>query len=240
MADVAVCSIEGCGKAEKLTRGWCAKHYKRWHTHGDPTKTLYDRGQKDRLCRHADCQRPSRTKGFCAVHYTANRLAPARAARSARHGEIATLKDTDAAYIAGMIDADGMISVVQRRALVMPLVCVANSNFGLIDWLLAVIGAGCAYETKTRATRPDQDPSRWNRVHRYQLTGRKAQALLSACRPYLKVKARQADLVMDLPQRGRDFSLAASDDQKALAAEILTGIRKLNARGREPDHKIAA
>lgn len=34
------CKIEDCGRTGKLTRGWCSKHYGRWRTHGDPTKTL--------------------------------------------------------------------------------------------------------------------------------------------------------------------------------------------------------
>lgn len=32
------CSI--CGKVEQLRRGWCVKHYRRFKTHGDPTKLL--------------------------------------------------------------------------------------------------------------------------------------------------------------------------------------------------------
>ena len=42
------CSIEGCTKSGKLTRGWCVTHYNRWVTHGDPEKTLYIRNDPER------------------------------------------------------------------------------------------------------------------------------------------------------------------------------------------------
>lgn len=35
-ANPSVCKVEGCGKVEKLRRGMCGKHYRRWQTHGDP------------------------------------------------------------------------------------------------------------------------------------------------------------------------------------------------------------
>ena len=31
-----VCSVEGCGGTNRITRGWCYKHYRRWQRHGDP------------------------------------------------------------------------------------------------------------------------------------------------------------------------------------------------------------
>ena len=34
------CSIEGCDKGGKITRGWCIMHYKRWLRNGCPNKTL--------------------------------------------------------------------------------------------------------------------------------------------------------------------------------------------------------
>ena len=30
------CSIEGCTKVGRITRGWCSMHYQRWKAHGDP------------------------------------------------------------------------------------------------------------------------------------------------------------------------------------------------------------
>lgn len=33
---VGKCSVDGCERFEKLERGWCFKHYKRWQVHGTP------------------------------------------------------------------------------------------------------------------------------------------------------------------------------------------------------------
>ncbi len=33
------CNIAGCG-SRQWSRGWCRKHYYRWHKHGDPLKTV--------------------------------------------------------------------------------------------------------------------------------------------------------------------------------------------------------
>jgi len=184
-----------------------------------------------KICAVADCDKASVAKGKCRNHYQIEKNGPAVAARAERHAAIHPLTVAEAAYIAGMIDADGTATVTRRGDLVMPLVLIVNTDLGLIDWLLTTIGAGCAYETKTEPKRPDQSKARWNKVHRYQLTGRKAQSLLTACRPYLLVKSRQADLVISLPQRGRDFPNSANDNQKAEAAAILASVRALNQRG---------
>lgn len=39
---ILICSIEGCEKPT-YARGWCEKHWARWHRHGDPVGTAKER-----------------------------------------------------------------------------------------------------------------------------------------------------------------------------------------------------
>lgn len=59
------CSIEGCGRDGKLTRGWCGTHYKRWRVHGDP---LWER-MRQVGCNVEDCRRPHYGRGWCSMHW---------------------------------------------------------------------------------------------------------------------------------------------------------------------------
>jgi hypothetical protein len=161
----------------------------------------------------------------------------------AEHGRIRELSDTEAAYIAGMIDADGTVTCSNRcrrdamkgkgPALPQPMVLVVNSNLDLIRWLLETIGAGCAYEVKTRPTRPDQVEAHWNKVHRYQLTGWKAISLVERVRPFMRVKLRQANLLTMLSVRGRDFGQTAREDQRERAIWAGGRLRVANRRGKK-------
>lgn len=242
MANLSICSFIGCRNIGKLTKGLCSMHYQRLRKNGDPAISKYARVAKGTLCKHGSCAKAAHAKGYCQNHYVQDRLAESRSAVGRVHAKINPIAPTDAAYMAGMIDADGMVTLIRSpsKRLASPMVCVMNSNFGLIEWIVSVVGAGCAYETKTVPKRPDQNRENWNKVHRYQITGRKAQSLLMACRPYMKVKARQADLVIGIPMRGRDFPGLAQDAHVTLAASILAEVRMLNARGRKPDHHIGS
>lgn len=62
------CSIEGCTKAGRITRGWCSMHYQRWKAHGDPVfkKPLANVGE----CGVDGCEGPARKRGWCESHYS--------------------------------------------------------------------------------------------------------------------------------------------------------------------------
>lgn len=239
MADKFICTIDSCNKPVlNKSRGWCSMHYQRRQKHGDPLTSRIDR-QGPPHCTSEGCEEKTFAKRLCAKHYAAEKgkqkYARNESLRHARHGAINPIDVADAAYIAGLIDADGTVTVsnTRNRSVAAPMVLVVNGNFGLIEWLLKTVGAGCAYRTKTKPTRPDQTEAHWNEVHRFQVTGWKALALLELVRPFLRVKGQQADLVAMLPLRGRDFPREATEDQCRKSAWVRTQIRLLNQRGRK-------
>ncbi len=63
------CIVEECDKQPTAARGWCWKHYKRWYTTGDPTRTLrlsYDGVS----CAVEECDRQAAARNWCDMHYT--------------------------------------------------------------------------------------------------------------------------------------------------------------------------
>ena len=159
-------------------------------------------------------------------------------AQTEKFETILQLSNEDAAYLAGLIDADGTISAQvnsQRnrdgsRRMPVPMVLVVNTDLELIAWLKKVIGYGCSHETKAKPTRPGQNMENWRPVHRFQITGRSAITLVGRVRPYLRVKAEKADLMVRFPCRGKDYSHKASKEQRKMAYDILNALRKLNKR----------
>jgi hypothetical protein len=70
-----ICQIQDCDRP-LLARGWCAAHYQRWQTHGDPL--LGGRPKKPRRerlpCPVPECGREVKTVGLCAKHYQRLRI----------------------------------------------------------------------------------------------------------------------------------------------------------------------
>lgn len=190
-------------------------------------------------CETDGCVKAIQIRNMCKACYEKFRRSH-KGHLSSEHGSIREISNIDAAYMAGMIDADGMITVSSPSKSIAPmsytprerpLVVVTNSDMELINWLKDTIGAGTAYETKSQPNRPDQDENNWNKVHRFQMSGWKAIRLLEEISPYLKIKKKQAELVMRMPVRGRDFNTKATDLQVELVKELAGKIRLLNRRG---------
>ena len=58
------CSIPDCSAAVSA-RGWCRKHYGRWHRHGDPLRARV----RPELCGVSGCDLKHFAKGWCELHY---------------------------------------------------------------------------------------------------------------------------------------------------------------------------
>ncbi|MCW8828592.1 MAG: LAGLIDADG family homing endonuclease [Gammaproteobacteria bacterium] len=103
-----------------------------------------------------------------------------------------TLSNIDAAYIAGLIDGEGTITLTRKhrnenRQLA---VTISNTEKDLLEYVLKTIGAGKI--TNKRTTRAHHTPS-----FTYALYNRQAFNLLAQIHPYLKTyKVRRARLIL--------------------------------------------
>lgn len=65
------CSIEGCGK-KHYARGWCRRHYNRWHRHGDPLappQTPKRVRKPTAPCTVDGCEDSTYARSWCREHY---------------------------------------------------------------------------------------------------------------------------------------------------------------------------
>ncbi len=95
----------------------------------------------------------------------------------------------DLIYTAGIVDGEGCIGMDKHRnwSTFTPYVMIGNTDPTLIDWLVDTFGG------KVQIV---QQNKRWKIAYRWELTGFASLPFVRAIRPYLKLKARQADLIL--------------------------------------------
>ena len=104
------------------------------------------------------------------------------------------LSTEDAAYIAGLIDGEGTITLTrlhakENRRLV---ISIANTELALLKFVIDRVGAGKI--TRKRTSLPQHTPS-----FCYALTSRQALSLLRQISPHLRsYKRKRADLALEL------------------------------------------
>jgi hypothetical protein len=141
--------------------------------------------------------------GFATkAEYDRARYTRLKAARDATRppDPIDTLSSEECAYLAGLIDGEGSIFVAavgpHRSRTVYPIVCVAMTHRGVIEWLCSRLAAGTAQLHNSTNLRRHPD---WKPQYRFQVFGKRAQLLCRRILPYLRVKAEQARLVCEFP-----------------------------------------
>ncbi len=134
------------------------------------------------------------------------------------------IKETDRAWLAGIIDGEGCVSLIRRGTYYVPSVKIANTNEKLILRLKEILNlAGVEYfiRLSDRGQRINAKPC-WE----IALESRpRVIAVLELAMPYLVAKNEQALLVMDWCSKGRR---KATETQEL----FIDNIRRLNHRGR--------
>lgn len=121
------------------------------------------------------------------------------------------LETACAAYIAGLVDGEGTITLSrmhrnERRRLV---VCISNNELAILRFVLSATGAGKV--TSKRTYEPQHAPS-----YTYQISSRQALELLRQIRPFLRsYKAKRAQLILDnylvlTPRNGKYSAVTAA------------------------------
>lgn len=103
------------------------------------------------------------------------------------------MKETDIAYLAGIIDSDGCIGIQKYSNCnaYRVILTVVQRDMVLIEYLYSTFGGSVNVVTTNRAGRRDF-------YLRWVVTDKKAMLVLGQCLPYLKLKQPQAFLAQEL------------------------------------------
>jgi hypothetical protein len=166
--------------------------------------------------------RPSRRARKCSPE--------CRAAGRFRSGaKTNKLRQTDAAYLAGLVDGEGSIMLYMRRDVVALRLAVTNTYRPVLDWIAEITGVG-----KVHAQYPARPSTLEGRMFTRKATwawncnAQAAETLLAQLRPHLRIKPAQADLALEVQARLRDPAAKADRTWHLAACERM---RKLNRRG---------
>jgi hypothetical protein len=147
------------------------------------------------------------------------------------------LTTEDLAYIAGLIDGEGCITMLSCKRLdtCYPAVMVAMTYKPVIEWLAKQFEAPCHLHNHTSLRRhPQLKPQYITRVNGY-----KAKKLCQAILPYMKVKHFQAELVGQFPS---DFRKAPGrflgEEDKQLRLAIKYKIDEINSPNRKAKRPV--
>jgi len=136
------------------------------------------------------------------------------------------LSPTDAAYIAGIIDGEGNISLHmydgkgRTTKVLRPRVGVTNTSLELLEWLRKVIGFGYIDRHKESSEHKDT----W-RYGLYSVND--IRRLLEDILPYLVVKREQAELLLTFCKEHVSYRPATE-----VEIEIYYDLKELNRKGR--------
>ena len=137
-----------------------------------------------------------------------------------------------AAYIAGFVDGEGYISIYpyvrkdrENQVYYKASFKVSNTNKEIIEWLKSSFG-GYIY------TRTPKNPND-NISYTWSLDAKNTESVLKSIQPYLKIKKRQCELVLERIRLRYKQGMGPIKDQtiQKRVVEIYNELRVLNKRG---------
>lgn len=133
--------------------------------------------------------------------------------------------NTDARYWAGLIDGDGVITLLLRQGVnVTPTIGLSSITLEVLEEFISIYG-GYIYKKKRTNPRARQAYTAW-------LYGsERCKRFLKDVIPYLKIKRTQAELVLSVAETIGGPGEHLPNETKVLRFKILEHVRALNKRG---------
>lgn len=156
--------------------------------------------RKQRMC-SMDCQRAARYRNS--------------------EGEPRIMSDTEAAYLAGILDGEGSVMLQHRGEAIGMGLGICNTDQSLFSWIMQTVQCGSV--CKRRAETEKHKVCAFWRV-----SGAIAEKVLRQIRPYLVIKAERADLAVAFQERLRTPALKAD---RTWQREWMQKMKKMNKRG---------
>lgn len=133
-------------------------------------------------------------------------------------------------YMAGFIDGDGCITLVHKNSKSLtPVVLIVNTNREII------VGFKFCFDELGIASYCNVEILKGNRKPVYKLSVQQLDSvheLLTLLYPHLKVKQKQAAIVLSYIERREDENFRFSDAFYVFADQCESEIRELNKRGK--------
>jgi len=146
-----------------------------------------------------------------------------------RHGARAeAMSVSDAAYLAGILDGEGTVMLYMRRDAVAMRIMVSNTVQQLLTWIAETTGVGTVGNQYPAGRKNNFGASNAKATYAWGCNSEAAETVLTQIRPYLIVKAAQADLAIETQRRLRVPALKAD---RSWQSEYRGRMQMLNHRG---------
>lgn len=147
-------------------------------------------------------------------------------------GELKINKE-ESAYLAGIIDGEGTISIIFHKQKGYPsygvVLRVYNTNKELLEWIKEKNGYG---NIRRQISIKNWTKSSWRQVYSWQIYPKNIRVLLPQILPYLIIKRKQAELTIEFLNLTKFPSSRISKEAQIRRKEICIEMMKLNKRGK--------
>jgi hypothetical protein len=147
------------------------------------------------------------------------------------------------AYIAGLLDADGWISMHRantgqnHRSGHNWLIGIVNSDLAVLRWVQELFGGSV---TERKSNRRSPVARNWKTVYDWNPDAKGVANFLQSILPYLRIKKAQAELVLEFiaTKQDRRKQYRLTDEVVSRREDIYHSIRALNHMGVAPMQPI--